>query len=341
MKIHFAAPSQADALWVPMFHDRAKFSKLHEVVANPADADLILLLGVFAMEPAKLLENAVYKTFPDRCAVYTEEDTYLPLVPGVYCSAERDEHTRVSRVFSYTYASRNGRHHNPYLAEVPDASPIPAANTRRYFFTFQGGSTSLVRKRLFNLNFRRDDVLIENTSSFHNWDGPQPGRRERQRRYAETIAASHFVLCPRGAGAGSIRFFEVMASGIAPVLIADAYELPAGPPWEDFLIRVAERNIARLPKILEPYLPSAAERGRLAQKAFFEYFSIEHEFDSIVGLAARSLRHAGPREDEFRHRQPAMIRRVERKRKARDFLRTAALKSIKALRLKNPYQMNR
>jgi hypothetical protein len=341
MKVHFAAISEADQPCVAMFHERAAHSRSHEVEPNSDHADLILLLGIFALEPQKLLDHALYRTYPDQCAVYTEEDTYLPLIPGVYCSARMDKHTRVGRVFSYTYQSRNGRHHNPYLAELPESTPVDPAQTKRYLFSFLGGSTSLVRKRLFNLKFDRADVLIENTSAFHNWDESQPERRQRQLRYAETIAASHFVLCPRGAGTGSIRFFEVLAVGVAPVLISDDYQLPQGPAWDDFLIRVAEKDISILPKILEAQLPTAEERGRLAQKAFVDYFSVEHEFDQIVGHAALAMRHAGPPEAEFRKQQMAMIRRAGWKRKMRNSLRASALQIFKTLRLNNPYQMNR
>jgi len=116
---------------------------------------------------------------------------------------------------------------------------------------------------------------------------------------------------------------------------------PPGPAWDTFLIQMRERYIAKLPKILEPYLESAAERGRLARQAFDEHFSIEREFDRIVELAARSLRHAPPPEEHFRKRQAATIRRFEWKRKARAALRSAVLKALKALRLKSPYQMNR
>jgi hypothetical protein len=341
MRVHLAVISEADKAWIPMLENRAMQSRQHKIVPDAGSAGLILLLGPFALMPERLIAHELYKAFPERCAVYTEEDHYLPLLPGIYCSARKDEHTRIGRVFSYTYLSRNGRHHNPFLAEVAGATPVTPSHRKRYLFTFQGGSTSLVRKKLFNLRFHRDDVLIENTSAFHNWDEAQPDRRERQHRYAETLAASHFVLCPRGAGPGSIRFFEVMAAGVAPVLIADDYELPPGPRWDEFLVRVPEREIAGLPAILEPLVPGAAERGRAAQKAFFEFFSVEREFDSIVGLAARALHHAGPPEPEFRKRQPAMIRRAERRRKARSFLRNAVLRSLEALRLKNPYQMNR
>jgi hypothetical protein len=341
MNVHLAILDETDRPWLPMLHDRAARSKRHEVVPDPGLADVILLFGVFALDPERLLDHEVYKAFPDKCAVYTEEDAYLPLAPGVYCSARTDENTRIGRVFSYTYLSRNGRHHNPFLAEVPTATPTPFAPVKHYLFTFQGGSTSLVRKRLFNLRFDRKDILIENTSTYYHWDESQPDRRERQLRYAESIAASHFVLCPRGAGLGTMRFFEVMASGIAPVLISDGYELPPGPDWAKFLIRIPEREIAMLPQILEPHVSSSAERGRMAREAFLKYFSVEQEFDQIVDLAARSLRHDGLPEMEFRKRQPAMIRQAERKRRLRNVLRAAALKSLKALGLKNPYQMNR
>jgi hypothetical protein len=216
-----------------------------------------------------------------------------------------------------------------------------AAPEKRYLFTFQGGSTSLLRKRLFNLKFDRDDVLIENTSNYYHWDESQDGREERQLRYAETVAASHFVLCPRGAGVGTIRFFEVMAAGVAPVLIADDYELPPGPAWDKFLLRVPEKDIAELPQLLESHRASAAERGRLACEAFAEHFSTAREFDRVVELAALSLRHGPPAEEQFRKRQAAIVRRAEWRRAGRGALRAMVLKTLKVLRVKNPYQMNR
>jgi hypothetical protein len=318
---------------------RAGLSKKHELTADPGAADLILILGSFGHDPRLLLEHPLYKTFPDRCAVYTEDDNYLPLAPGVYCSAHRDEHAHAGRIFSYSYVSRNGRYQNRYLAETsPDVRM--AAPEKRYLFTFQGGSTSLLRKRLFNVKYDRTDVLIENTSRYYHWDDSQPDRRDRQLAYAETVAASHFVLCPRGAGTGTIRFFEVMAAGIAPVLLSDDYELPPGPAWDGFLLRVPERDLAKLPALLEPLVTSAAERGRLARAAYLEYFSVEREFDRVVELAARSLRHGPPPEERFRRRQAAIIQRVRLKNQIRGALRNMVLKTLKVLRIKNPYPMN-
>jgi hypothetical protein len=318
-------------------------SRAHVLTPSAAEADLILLMGNFGRDPHYLLEHPAYRHFPDKCAVYTEDDNYLPLAPGVYCSAGEDRSTRIGRVFNYTYVTRNGRYQNPYLSEPNNEkwAEIEASTPKRYLFTFQGGSTSLLRKRLFNIRFDRPDVLIENTSNYYHWDDSQPDRRDRQRAYAEMLAASQFVLCPRGAGLGSIRFFEAMAAGVAPVLISDGYVLPPGPDWDSFLIRVPERAISKLPELLEPHVTQAADRGRRAREAFQEHFGLAREFDSIVELAAKALRHGAPEEAVFRKEQPAMIRRLRWKSALRDAARAAALKTMKVFGVRNPYQMNR
>lgn len=339
MKVQLAIAQETDQL--TLIQQRAALSRCHELVSSPSSADLILFFGYSPFAPQNLLEHELYRSFPEKCAVYCEEDLYLPLLPGVFCSAVRGESTRAGRVFNYIYVSRNNHYRNQYLDGSPRGEPAAVPVKKRYLFTFLGASTSILRKRLFNIDYSRSDVLIENTSKYWHWDDSQPDRFVRQRHYAETIAASHFVLCPRGAGAGSMRFFEVMEQGVAPVLLSDNYELPPGPAWDKFLLRVRERDITRLPAILGPHVKESAERGRMAQEAYFDYFSVEREFDNIVNLAALSLQHGLPSEAYFRERQPSMIRQFKRKIRLYAVLRSSALAAIRTFRLKNPYQMNR
>jgi hypothetical protein len=113
MKVHLAVVGETELL--ALLQARAAQSSAHVLTPDPGLADLILLLGSFGLEPRNLLEHPLYKAFPERCAVYTDDDNYLPLVPGVYCSAHRDEHACAGRVFSYAYVARNGRYQNPYL----------------------------------------------------------------------------------------------------------------------------------------------------------------------------------------------------------------------------------
>jgi hypothetical protein len=333
MRIHLAAVDDTELLG--LMRARGQASAQHTLTEEASSADMVLLVGSFGRDPERLLDHALYRTMPAKCAVLTEDDNYLPLAPGVYCSAVEDESVRLGRVFSFCYPSMNGRYGNAFVANAATThTPKP------YLFSFQGGSTSLLRKKLFNIDYARADVLVEDTSTYYHWDPTQADRTLRQQRYAEVLAGSHFVLCPRGAGAGSIRFFETMRAGIAPVLLADNYALPAHVDWSTFLLRFAERDIARLPALLEPHRHESAERGRLAQLAFEEHFAPAVEFDAIIRDCAAALANAAPVEEKFRARQQAMIRKLRRKEQMYTFARGAVLKTLKALGLKNPYRMN-
>ena len=311
---------------------RATHSR-HTLTEDALSADLILFLGNPTREPHLLLDHPLYRAHPDKCAMYSEDDEYLPLLPGVYCSPLTGSHTRSRRVFSWSYASASGRIANPFLHRAPAQKSL--------LFSFQGGSTSILRKRIYRLRFNRPDVLIEDTSAYCHWDLNQAGRQQRQRSYAETLAASHFVLCPRGAGSGSIRLFEVMQAGVAPVLISDNYPLPPNVPWHTFLLRIAEKDIRRLPELLEPHVESSPARGQLAREAWLKHFAPQPEFDAIVDLAATALCHASPWEATVRSRHRSMILALNLRRSLRSKARSAILAILNLLRLKPPIRLNR
>jgi hypothetical protein len=73
---------------ITLLHERERASLRHQLVTKPEEADLILMLGNPARQPRKLLDNYCYKNLPDRWGVYTEEDSYLPLISGVLFSAQ-------------------------------------------------------------------------------------------------------------------------------------------------------------------------------------------------------------------------------------------------------------
>lgn len=78
------------------------------------------------------------------------------------------------------------------------------------------------------------------------YDIPREQRLEMVKPFYRTIEESRFVLCPRGGGLNSHRFFEVMAMGRIPVLISDDLVLPLEGvvPWDDLIVRVPEADVA-------------------------------------------------------------------------------------------------
>lgn len=102
------------------------------------------------------------------------------------------------------------------------------------------------------------------------------------REFAEALADSKFTLCPKGAGASTLRIFETMKAGRVPVIISDEWVPPEGPAWESFSLIVREKEIGSLPEILERRENSAAEMGRLARSQWDQWFSRSASFHRIV-----------------------------------------------------------
>ena len=198
-----------------------------------------------------------------------------------------------------------------------------------------------MRKRLYRIDFKRFDVVIEDTSHYHHWDGPSAEKLEGQKAYARVLRESHFVLCPRGHGAGTIRLFEVLQMGVAPVLIADGYILPDGPDWDSFLIRVPESRIRQLPQILEERKEESEELGQRARRAWEQWFSEVAAFNHIVASAWQTVQAAQRHQSFLINTQAFMITRFRARNAAYELARKAILRTLRAIHLKFPYKLNR
>jgi hypothetical protein len=101
-------------------------------------------------------------------------------------------------------------------------------------------------------------------------------------RYGDIIARSQFVLCPRGYASSTWRLYETMKAGRVPVIISDQWVPPIGPAWETCSIRVREKDIAKIPHLLEVYESRAEVMGQCARRVWEEWFSIQTVFHRIV-----------------------------------------------------------
>ncbi|HEY1771410.1 MAG TPA: exostosin family protein [Chthoniobacterales bacterium] len=107
--------------------------------------------------------------------------------------------------------------------------------------------------------------------------------------YRDITPRSKFILCPHGISSSTIRVFESMEVGAVPVIIAYDIELPLGPDWETFALRVAERDIDTVPRLIERWEDRAGAMGSLAHQAWERYFSPQATFGSVAGWGLRLL----------------------------------------------------
>ena len=235
-------------------------------------ADAILITIVDPVDKYESVIRSIassksYAALADRLFVFDTQDVTIGLFPGIYPSLRsylfnRDRH-------------RSGCYIQSFNEFITNTEPNEASV--EYLFSFQGNLTARVRSRLLSANFGQSDILIERTQPF--WDKiGSPEMVAFKKRYAEVIARSKFVLCPRGIGPSSYRLFETMQSGRVPVIISDPWVPPAGIEWSSCSIRIREKDISTLPTVCL----DASSRWRTMA---LEARSIWEQWFSHLGLA--------------------------------------------------------
>ena len=151
-----------------------------------------------------------------------------------------------------------------------------------------------VRKRIFTLPSRRDSVVL-NTGEWHfekqvysshqNVSGSvirSNNLAEKTSNYNRVLLRSRFSLCPSGSGPNSIRLWESLACGSIPVILSDTLDLPHHPLWEDAVIRFPEKQVHRLPELLEKISFERVKNMRENCLKIYDDFKNNYRFGSDV-----------------------------------------------------------
>jgi hypothetical protein len=247
---------------------------VHRVTEDAERADLIVFTDNVGSVRHFLTvrSQALYKQYAHKCFCFSKDDYPIPLLPGVYASLpqrwHRSDHTR-----SGSYSKAFGHTHISFA---------PLTESGRHLYSFVGNSTTHpLRERLFSLEHPKQ--YLEDTAAFWPYgELPERSEQELQDNYRRVSHESSFILAPRGVGASSIRLFESLRMGRAPVIISDDWMPPEGPDWEAFSFRVAEAEVTQIPGLLERHEHRAPEMGRRAREAWENWFSAEATFHRVT-----------------------------------------------------------
>jgi hypothetical protein len=180
-----------------------------------------------------------------------------------------------------------------YFAEPPATEPEPIVEAE-FDVSFQGtiktggGLRSCVVGALRECRTR--SVCCRVTDGYfhttYDWAEQQVLRRE----FASLIARSRFVFCPRGDGLTSLRFFETLAFGRIPILVADQTALPleGDIAYDEFVVRVPEAHVESWEAYLDAFLvahPDLEICSSFARNAYSLWFTVT----SLNRLVERSL----------------------------------------------------
>jgi Exostosin family len=246
----------------------------HQLVEDPKEADIILFPKIHVTFGVHIRRDPLYRAFPDKCFTMGNDDEPVPMVPGVYASLRQDWYLPGRSRAGFYLSSME----NPYV----DFDPVEVERDLLYSFV---GSTNTwpMRVQLAKLDHPRGYFLDTSKESLPILSGGSDEQRDAfWKRYAGIARRSKFVLCPRGLGTSSIRLFESMRMGRAPVILADQWIPPSGPRWEDFSIRIPEGEALSLPRILEERENEAIALGLKARQEWERWFAPEVMFNTVV-----------------------------------------------------------
>lgn len=235
-----------------------------QLVDRPEDADCVM------DTPSRSLVTEPFRrqwwgaeAVPENRYSWDASDAPIGRLPGFYCSLPRSGFDpRRHRSFCYPLI---------YNEQI-EWSPLREAAG---LYGFTGGISSGLRARLAKV------LANEPGQPFRIQPGAWNAVFDRsglpvKKTYAADLIRSRFILCPRGNGVASIRLFETMQAGRIPVIISDAYVLPEGIDWPNCSIRVREREIADIPRILRGRDADSERLATNARRAWEEQFSDDH-----------------------------------------------------------------
>ena len=189
-----------------------------------------------------------------------------------------------------------------YFAELPDRAPLPI-NECPIDVGFQGSTVtgSGVRRRVFEALNRGTSYRIHcrNTGGYFHMSHAPDQLARLAAEYRDHLNQSRFIVCPRGDGLSSLRFFEALAWGRIPILIADQTQLPLEDviPYDEFVVRIPEAEVDHWEDWVTEFLddhPDLDRASRLAAETSRTWFTFDalarfvHASVAARGLAGRS-----------------------------------------------------
>ena len=272
------------------------------LVSTPEEADLILIVDISETHlNDSLRRNPVWQQWPEKSFAYYEGPDLPGFLHGLHSSA-RKSWSGSGRFQACAYPLFQRCYPNP-CPPPADLAAVP----KDLLFSFAGRESHRVRRRLFSLAFPRDEVVIENTSAYNHFRGGEVDRKKARLRFWNLARRSKYGLCPRGAGTSSIRLFEMMEAGIAPIIIADDWLPPRGPDWPDFALFVPERKVDSLYEIVKEHETEYLQRGRRARQAWEQFFAPDRYWDFILESIRRIQRHQKISESTYLKLLPLLV----------------------------------
>ncbi len=257
----------------------------HRLVQDADEADAVLLTdaaGGPALAKALVTDPSVHR-LANKLYIHSEEARPFRLLPGLYTSLPRRAgNDEISRAIGYPCWTPSGMN-----LCIDQGAEYPPERDPDLLYSFVGRRCHPVRDRIFEMvHDPHTSVVFDTLRIYRHFAGRVGKPPEAQRSYVDVALRSRFALCPRGWATSTLRVYEMMALGVAPVILADRWVPPRGPDWNRCAVFVPERLAGDLPAILAEREDEWRVMGDAAFAAFKEFFSPERQFRTLTNALA-------------------------------------------------------
>lgn len=243
----------------------------HSLCESAEEADIIVFVEDTHFDDylfKAVRQHPLTQQFPEKTFMYNEADKPWSALPGLYCCMPR-RFFQPNKQVAFPYLDCP----NDFIKDVYHQNV-----EKRWLFSFVGSASHRVRRDVVAL--ADSSKGIKDTSEFNVWDCTADTKAAQGTDFAQTMAESKYMLCPRGIGTSSYRLFETLEAGRAPVIISNQWVPTPHIDW-DFAVRVDERDVKSIPELLRSIADEADERGEAARAAWESAYAPNVLFDTL------------------------------------------------------------
>lgn len=243
---------------------------------NPERADYILFVDSSDRYLKDVRRSQQFRKTPEKCCVYNINDAAVPVLPGIYPDMRAPTRCPDWQLGGFYIRCFDNKNLVGYDYDT--------AKTAKYLFSFMGNvaNSSDLRHRIVSLTHDRA-LLVDKSSNMQDNDV----------QYTKSLKQSLFVICPKGIGPTSWRFYETMMAGSVPVIVSNDWLPARGFDWKEFSIHVKEDEVHRIPKLCASMEDNAVEMGKLARDQWDRNCSVSQAF-GWIGQRLKEIRESQP-----------------------------------------------
>lgn len=182
------------------------------------------------------------------------------------------------------YASQRKNNEFAFPVFIPDIKKHSSGFSDNISVGFCGDSNRPIRREVLS-ELKKGDIPVNHEEVFSFYQNPSIDKQKGREKFLNNLQNNIFILCPRGCGNFSYRFYETMCFGRIPVFINTDAVLPFENliDYKNDIVFVEENEIHLLPDIIKQYCDKndLLEKQKKCRTIWENYFSPQGFLNTI------------------------------------------------------------